>query len=406
MSLFDDDFYSTKVSRWNNWSVRGKRLSRKGWRQLPPWLLPAAGGASAMLVLLLLFGASGEEEALPASYGAGAAAVVSDAQMLNSDSVVRAAAVVGPTVISIIGSAADGGDAESHGAVGLGSGVMFQKSGDKIRIVTNNHVVEGFTQLDVVTAQGERKKAELLGRDQMTDLAVLEIDADGINIVAEFGDSDALHAGETAIAVGNPLGLGFAPTVTKGIISWPKRTIPVSLGQQGSYDWEMDVIQTDAAINQGNSGGALVNLQGKVVGINTLKVADMGVEGLGFAIPINSAKQIIDALITDHKVKRPYIGVVTQDLQSFQGTEVLKLPSDVKTGSIVIDAIGPAKDAGLKTNDVIVELDGQAVDGTLALRKYIYSKKRIGDELEVTYYRGENKATATVTLDELQDDNK
>ncbi|NEN80807.1 S1C family serine protease, partial [Paenibacillus elgii] len=242
-----------------------------------------------------------------------------------------------------------------------------------------------------------------VGRDQITDLAVLEIDGSGIKQIAEFGDSDALKPGETALAVGNPLGLGYAPTVTRGIISWPKRTIPVSLGKDGEFDWEMEVIQTDAAINQGNSGGALVNLDGKVVGINTLKVADMGVEGLGFAIPINQAKSIIETLIKDHKIKRPYIGVVTQDLQSYAGIESLKLPSDVKKGVLVIEAVGPGKDAGLKTSDVIVELDGKPVDGTLALRKYIYGHKKIGEKLAVTYYRGAKKNTVQVTLAELKD---
>src|SRR4029079_2745964 len=124
---------------------------------------------------------------------------------------------------------------------------------------------------------------------------------------------------------------------------------PVSLTREGGdYDWEMDVIQTDAAINQGNSGGPLVNIEGKVIGINSMKISDTGVEGLGFAIPINSVKPIIDSLIKDHKVKRPLIGVSTQELQAFKGTDVLKLPADVKTGVIVFDVSGPAKEAGLK----------------------------------------------------------
>ncbi|MBE1443867.1 S1C family serine protease [Paenibacillus sp. OAS669] len=410
MSLFDDDFYSTKVSRWNGWTPPGKPSGSwlKGTK--PPWLLPGLGGAAVMLVLVLLFSGGGEsaEHALPAASAAEGGKAPSstgavDEQQQSSDSVVRAAAKVSPTVISIVAYNKEGDKSGMPGAMGLGSGILFQKAGDKVRIVTNNHVVEGFNQLEAVTSTGDRRKATLVGRDQMSDLAVLEMDGDGIKQVAEFGDSDALKAGETAIAVGNPLGLGYAPTVTKGIISWPKRTIPVSLGQQGEYDWEMDVIQTDAAINQGNSGGALVNLEGKVVGINTLKVADMGVEGLGFAIPINSVKPILDTLIKDHKIKRPYIGVVTQNLQSFKGTEVLKLPASVKTGIIVIEATGPAKDAGLKTNDVIVELDGKPVDSTLALRKYIYSQKAIGDKLSITYYRAGKKATATVTLAELTD---
>ncbi|KEQ22212.1 S1C family serine protease [Paenibacillus tyrfis] len=407
MSLFDDDFYSTKAPRKETWRLPS---SRSGIR-LPTWLLPAAGGAVVTAALFMLFDREAGRNVMPQAVSVMAAPAPGaatgggvDTERLTSDSVVGAAAKVSPTIVSIIGSHREGEKENSRGgAVGLGSGVIFVRAGDQVRIVTNNHVVEGFQQLDVITITGERRKATLVGRDQITDLAVLEIDGSGIKQIAEFGDSDALKPGETALAVGNPLGLGYAPTVTRGIISWPKRTIPVSLGKDGEFDWEMEVIQTDAAINQGNSGGALVNLDGKVVGINTLKVADMGVEGLGFAIPINQAKSVIETLIKDHKIKRPYIGVVTQDLQSYAGIESLKLPSDVKKGVLVIEAVGPGKDAGLKTSDVIVELDGKPVDGTLALRKYIYGHKKIGEKLAVTYYRGAKKNTVQVTLAELKD---
>ncbi len=407
VSLFDDDFYSTKAPRRETWRLPS---GRSGVR-VPVWLLPAVSGAVVTAVMFMLFGRETRHDAMPQAVAAiavptpeAATGRGSDAERLMSDTVVGAAAKVSPTIVSIVGSRREDEKENARGgAVGLGSGVIFAQAGNQVRIVTNNHVVEGFQQLDVITITGERRKATLVGRDQITDLAVLEIDGSGIKQVAEFGDSDALKPGETALAVGNPLGLGYAPTVTRGIISWPKRTIPVSLGREGEFDWEMEVIQTDAAINQGNSGGALVNLDGKVVGINTLKVADMGVEGLGFAIPINQAKSIIETLIKDHKIKRPYIGVVTQDLQSYAGIESLKLPSDVKKGVLVIDAVGPGKDAGLKTGDVIVELDDKPVDGTLALRKYIYGHKKIGEKLAVTYYRGTKKHTVQVTLAELKD---
>ncbi len=341
----------------------------------------------------------------PGPYGLPGAASSGAGERQMSDTVVGAAAQVWPAVVSILGTGMEGEKSSSSrpDAMGLGSGVIFSRMEDKVRIVTNNHVVEGFNQLDVITLTGERRKATLLGRDQITDLAVLEIDGSGIKQIAEFGDSDALQPGETAIAVGNPLGVGFAPTVTKGIISWPKQTIPVTLGREGELDWEMEVIQTDAAINHGNSGGALVNLDGKVVGINTLKVAGSGVEGLGFAIPINQAKPIIESLIKEQKIKRPYIGVVTQNLQGLKGIEDLKLPKDVRQGILIVEATGPAKDAGLKGSDVIVELDGKPVDSTLSLRKYIYNAKKIGDKLAITFYRAGKKQTVNVTLEELKD---
>ncbi|MCC2684116.1 MAG: serine protease [Paenibacillaceae bacterium] len=315
----------------------------------------------------------------------------------SGDQVVEAADKIKLAVVSVISTVKDTEKGSTAG-IGLGSGVVFQKQGNKANIITNSHVVEGATQVDVVMSGGERKKAVVIGNDPLSDLAVLEVDGADVKNVAVFGNSDQLQAGETAIAVGNPLGLGNTPTITVGVVSSTSRLIPVSLSQSGAPDWEMNVIQTDAAINQGNSGGALVNLQGQVIGINSLKVADAGVEGMGFAIPINLAKPIIQALLTDHVVKRPFLGVTSQDLQSFRGTDVLKLPSTVRRGVIVFEAVGPAKDAGLKSNDVIVALDDKPISSTLELRRYLYANKKIGDKIKVTYYRAGTKDSLTVKL--------
>ncbi|MCD1261836.1 serine protease [Paenibacillus athensensis] len=398
MSLFDDDFFSTKSSKKREWDLTGGGYRRPAWTgRKRYWMIGSALGG-ALLTLLAVWIAGGGDD-LAAKPGA-AAAVAAGAQPMNgNDSVIAAADKIKPAVVSVISMRKD--DEETPGGMGIGSGVIFGRDGDKVRIVTNNHVVEDGVEFEVVNFQGEHRKAKLVGRDQVTDLAVLEADGSGFKVVAEFGNSDSLQAGETAIAVGNPLGLGFSPTVTRGIISSPKRTIPVAIDRDSTdYDWEMDVIQTDAAINQGNSGGPLVNIEGKVIGINSLKIADMGVEGLGFAIPINSVKPVLDSLIKDHKVKRPLLGVSTQELQSFKGTDVLKLPDEVKTGIIVFDVSGPAEDAGLKPQDVIVLLDDQPIDSTLALRKYLYNEKKIGDKVVVGFYRGGKKMSATVTLAE------
>jgi serine protease Do len=395
MSLFQDDFYSTKVSRWRQ---RGSYGTQRESNRLF-WVI--AGSIIGGMVLMFLFvtlitgglfqdgDSAGNEGDTKASYG--------------EDRVVSAAARVRPNVVSVVSTFTDGEKGTGSG-LGMGSGIIFEKTGGKARIVTNNHVVEGASSFEVVLSGGGRKKAAVLGMDQRTDLAVLEVDASGIGDPVVFGDSDLLQAGETAISIGNPLGINFAQTVTVGVISSPKITIPVFLGKEGELEWEMNVIQTDAAINQGNSGGALVSLDGKVVGINSMKVSEMGVEGLGFAIPINEAKPIIDMLIKDKKVSRPYIGVVTEDLSSYTGlAENLKLPGDVKSGAVVIDTLGPAKNAGLKTNDVIVEMDSQPIEGTMALRRYLYNEKKIGEKLKITYYRSGKKSSVTLLLEELKD---
>lgn len=159
---------------------------------------------------------------------------------------------------------------------------------------------------------GQRKTAELVGKDRVMDVAVVRIDAAGVTAVAEIGDSGTIRRGETVIALGNPL--GFGGSLTAGIVGYTNRLIPVSLNQDGVYDWEQMVIQTDAAINEGNSGGALVNLNGQVIGINTMKIATTGVEGLGFAIPINEVMDTVNQIMDAGKVVRPYLGVYTVDV--------------------------------------------------------------------------------------------
>lgn len=399
MSLFQDDFYSTKVSRWKQRSSYGSYKQRDPNRMF--WMIAGSitGGMILMLLLVLLVngGSIGGGGSLAGGWGGGGS--------YGEDRVVEVAAKVRPTVVSVVSTFKDT-DRSANAGYGLGSGVIFEKTGGKARIVTNNHVVEGASAHEVVLSNGTRKKAVILGLDQRTDLAVLEVDAAGIEQTADFGDSDRIKTGQIAISIGNPLGINFAQTVTQGIISSPKVTMPVSLGNNGSTDWEMDVIQTDAAINQGNSGGALVNMEGEVIGINSMKVSEMGVEGLGFAIPINEAKPIIETLIKDKRIIRPYMGVVTDDLQGYLEAEggVLKLPEEVKAGALVINAVGPARNAGLKTNDVIVELDSQPIDGTLALRKFLYKEKKVGDKVKVTYYRAGKKSSVTLILEELKDE--
>ncbi len=289
------------------------------------------------------------------------------------------------------------------GEAGTGSGVVYKKENGKAFIVTNHHVVENASQLEVSLKDGTRVPAKLLGSDVLSDLAVLEIDAKHVKKVAEFGNSDAVKLGEPVIAIGNPLGLQFAGSVTQGIISGKNRTIEVDVDQDGSPDWNAEVLQTDAAINPGNSGGALVNIEGQVIGINSMKIAQEAVEGIGFAIPINFAIPVISDLEKYGQVRRPYMGVELRslsDISSYHLQETLHLPKDVTEGVAIIQVVprSPADRAGLKQFDVIVALDGQKIRNVLELRKYLYTQKSIGDDMKVTFYRDGKKETVTMKL--------
>ena len=376
---------------------------------------------------------------------------------------ISAAAKVRPAVVSIINeqavpegakgsSGTDAGDGSGLQEAALGSGFIFEKVDGKAHIITNNHVVADAVAVKAVLSNGETREAKVIGTDEITDLAVLEIDDKGIDTVASFGDSDDLRAGQWVMAIGNPLGL--SDSLSMGIVSKLKRIIPVSLSQDGIYDWEQEVIQINASINQGNSGGPLIDLDGNVVGINSMKIADFGVEGIGFAIPSHIAMPIVQSLLEYGKVKRPYLGVYTMDLDQYlaqqqptgsntgpdgsgdagsgdqagndkgdsnagssnndgsaddgDGVPVpqgdLKLPDDVDQGVIVLQATGPAEKAGLEFNDIIVKLDKQPISSTMDLRKYLYAKKEIGDNIDVTYYRDGKKHTATFKLEEKTKD--
>lgn len=281
---------------------------------------------------------------------------------------------------------------ESEQAVGSGSGVIYKVEGNKAFIITNHHVVEGANQLEVTLADGSKEKAELIGSDVWTDLAVIVMDAKNIDIVADFGDSDVLKVGETVIAIGNPLGLDFYGSVTQGIVSGKDRSVPVDLNADGVSDWTTEVLQTDAAINQGNSGGALVNLAGDLIGINSMKIASSTVEGLGFSIPINSAIPIIEELEKNGEVKRPTMGISLMDLTevpAYYQQSTLSIPNEVTTGVVVTEVVGgsAADKAGMEKYDVIVEMDGEKIENAIELRKHLYNEKEVGDTLKIKVYR-------------------
>ncbi|PLR96805.1 peptidase S1 [Bacillus sp. T33-2] len=280
---------------------------------------------------------------------------------------------------------------------GSGSGVIFKKTTDSAYIVTNNHVIEGASQIEISLYNGEKTTAELIGADALTDLAVLKVDSKFAPAILEFGDSSGLRPGDQVLAIGNPLGLELSRTVTQGIISATNRSIPVSTS---AGNWELNVIQTDAAINPGNSGGALINTEGKVVGINSLKISENGVEGLGFAIPTNDVVPIVNEIIDDGQVKRPYIGVSLADVAEVPRQYLQNLPDNVGGGTMVtyIDGDSAASKAGLQVNDIIISIDDTNVTNSSELRKYLYSKVKIGDEITLKVYRQGKLTTVKVKL--------
>lgn len=286
-----------------------------------------------------------------------------------------------------------------------GSGVIYKKSGDTAYIVTNNHVVSGSSSLEIIMSNGKKLPAKIVGTDSVTDLAVLKINSSAVTTVASFGNSDNIKVGETALAIGSPLGSEYATSLTQGIISAKKRTVETTT-ENGQNNGEATVIQTDAAINAGNSGGPLINLAGQVIGINSMKLSASGsdsttVEGMGFAIPSNEVVTIIDQLVKNGKITRPALGVALVDLTQVSSTQqksILKLPSNVTDGTVLMQVNnGPAKTAGLKKYDVITKIDDKAITDTAELREALY-KHKINDKITVGYYRDGKYKTTVVTL--------
>ena len=281
-------------------------------------------------------------------------------------------------------------------ATAAGSGIIISEDG---YILTNNHIVNssstsyyyelGKANKVTVTLYNDSTKydATIVGTDSQTDLAVIKIEKNGLK-AAELGDSDAVQVGEFAMAIGNPLGL--ADSVTAGIVSAVNREVSDQDGN--SYV----AIQTDASINSGNSGGALVNSKGQVIGVNTLKLSGAGVEGVGFAIPINSTKEIYEQLIQYNKVKRPYIGIGGYDLDEQTAEDNnLVVGIYIKT----IEDFSAGEKAGLKIGDVIVEVDGTKVTKMDELNA-IKNQKQIGDTLKLKVFREGKEKEITVTLQE------
>ena len=291
------------------------------------------------------------------------------------------------------------GKSSSSTATATGSGIIISEDG---YILTNNHVVSSSSsssnssyyqvseasKLTVTLFNDDTEyEAKIVGKDEQTDLAVIKIEKSGLS-KAEFADSDSIKVGEFAMAVGNPIGM--QSSVTCGIVSAVNRQVTDSDGKQYT------LIQTDAAINSGNSGGALVNSEGKVIGINTLKLSGTGIEGMGFAIPINSTTDITSQLIQYSKVKRPYIGITGIDLNE-ETAKTYNLVTGVYVKSV--EDFSSGEKAGIKAGDVIIEADGTKISSMDDLNK-IKNSHKIGDEMKIKVNRNGQEKDLTITLGE------
>lgn len=287
--------------------------------------------------------------------------------------------------------------------VGIGSGVIYKLDDTYAYIITNEHVVKGAKTIEVTTTKNEKLIAKKLGGDAWSDIAVIRVPVGQSMNTMPLSKDKNLRLGQTTIAIGSPLGKTFAGSVSQGIISGTNRQVPVDLNGDGTYDWEMNVLQTDAAINPGNSGGALINDNGELIGINTLKITLQNVEGLGFAIPTDEALRIARLLEKDGNIKRPTLGVAAEDLHNLFLTAVqdeVNLPADVKNGVVLmeIEPNSPADASGLQTKDVVTQIDDTPIDSAVIFRKVLFYDKKKGDTITITYYRNGQKESVEVTL--------
>ncbi len=281
-----------------------------------------------------------------------------------------------------------------------GTGFVYKVEDDKAYILTNNHVISGGTKIYVNFTDGKKIEAEVLGSDSYADIAVLSIDSFDSISVASLGSSDNAKVGDTVFAVGAPLDSAYSWTVTRGILSGKNRLIEVSSSNSNSTsDWVMSALQTDAAINSGNSGGPLCNANGEVIGITSMKLVKSGVEGMGFAIPIETAIDYSDKIIKNEDIKRPYLGIsmynVTDISQKYYDSSL------TTTGVFVTDVQkdSPAYKAGIEKGDIIIKINDTAIE-SVAYLKYNLYKYNVGEKISLTVIRDDEKEVIEVTLGE------
>ncbi|WP_054743597.1 S1C family serine protease [Cellulosilyticum ruminicola] len=299
---------------------------------------------------------------------------------------------LGPSVVSIYNTKVVSTFLGNYDESGLGSGVIFKEDSEKIYMVTNCHVVEGATSLAVNFLGNTKVEGELIGKDVTTDLAVVAVQKANLNTetlsairVAKLGNSDKVQVGQLAVAIGTPMEAAFNNTVTVGVISAINREVQVDASRT------MTLLQTDAAINPGNSGGALVGPTGEIIGINTIKMVDSSVEGMGFAIPMNTVKPVIEEIIQNGTIERPTLGIMGSNVSS-DAAQMYELPIGVYVAQVTPG--GSADVAGIQAGDILFEFDGTQITDMNQLKSLI-GNKRVGDKVEVKVVRNKEKENSS-----------
>lgn len=391
-----------------------QKFYKKGVKVLAIILIGFLSGALGSFVTLQLYQKQGNQATNNNS------GTVTQTSYKNENSTTQAVNKVKDAVVSIITYSSSSSrqssvfnaddtnsDSENQQIASEGSGVIYKKDDKDAYLVTNTHVINGASKVDIRLADGTKVPGEIVGSDTFSDIAVVKISSEKVTTVAEFGDSSQLSVGETAIAIGSPLGSEYANTVTQGIISSLNRN--VSLKSEDGQAISTKAIQTDTAINPGNSGGPLVNIQGQVIGITSSKIASNGgtsVEGLGFAIPSNDAQNIIKQLESDGKVTRPALGIQMVNLSNVGASDLRKLniPSGLTSGVVVRSVQNNMPANGhLQKYDVITKVDDKEITSSTDLQHALYNHA-IGDTIKVTYYRNGKEETTSIKLDKNSGD--
>ena len=292
-------------------------------------------------------------------------------------------------------------------AYASGTGFVYKKNGDISYILTNAHVIKNADEVYITFTNGKTEKVEIVGSNTMSDIAVLSIDSSKVIAYAEIGSSDSSKIGDTVFAVGAPLDSAYSWTVTRGILSGKDRLVEVSQSSSNTRSlsndsYMMNVLQTDAAINSGNSGGPLANGNGEVIAITSMKLVTTGVEGMGFAIPIETAIKYAEKIINKEEIVSPYIGVSMLNINEayyYREFRSIVEESNLKSGVVVamVENGSPSAKAGLKQGDIITKIDGENCK-SIAYLRYILFKHEVGDKIKVTYLRDGKESTVSVTL--------